>query len=207
MRKYTRVCIAIAVLLSILLLAKNKVAWAANPTTQNNQLTLIQGKESASPDGDDDCSKGNNKNKDKCKDKDKDKCKDKHHDCGTVKPPDDDVDICEQGGYSVGGVAVVDVKNLKDRNRKDDCFHAHSESSDNLSGLPRNTSTVLSNLMVLTSVGQGSNIKICFAALPGKEVKIYFSGHDSWKPVGTQVKNGIACAHVPGSGSFVLVGK
>jgi hypothetical protein len=208
MGKYIRVFIAIMMLLGLVLLGRNKAAWAANPETKAGSSVEAQSQPSAPLHSDDDCDKDNNRDKDKCKEKDKDKCKDKDHDdCGSVRPPDNDIDVCEQGNYSVGGVAVLDVDKLQDRSVKDDCFRAHSEDSRDVNELPKNAGRVLSDLVTLTSVGQGSNIKICFAAIPGKKVKIYFSGTGSWKPVGTQVKNGIACAHVSSSGSFILAGK
>lgn len=209
MQKFIRICIAVLVLLAIIFVAKSKVVWAAKPAPQGNQPAVVEGSQIVSPASHDECDGHYPWDQDKCKDKDKDKdkCKDKHHHCGTVQPPDDDVDICDRGGYSVGGVATVDVRNLKDHKRKTDCFNAHLESSENLPGLPQNAGPALSDLLVLTSVGQGSNITICFAAPPGHDVAIYYSGRGSWRPVGTHVSNGLACAHVPGSGSYVLAGR
>ena len=89
--------------------------------------------------------------------------------------PDDDIDVCERGDYSVGGVATFEVKNVKGRERKDNCFSAQLESSGGASGLPKNAGPVLSHLVVLESFGQGSNVKICFAVPPGTTVKIYFT--------------------------------
>lgn len=200
MGKYVRTCIAMIMLLSLVLLARNNVAWAATPGSQDDQPSGTQAELSAALDRDKDCDKDRNKDKDKCK------CK-KGDDCGSVRPPVDSIKICEPGLYSVGGVAILDVKKLQDRDKKSDCFYAHVEDSEAVRGLPNKAGTVISEMIVLTSVGQGSNIKICFAAPPGKKVTIYFSAGGSWKALGTQVKDGMACAHVPGSGSFVLVAK
>ena len=253
MGKYIRIFIAIIAVLSLVILAKNKAAWAADPAAGTNQSALAQAEQSVSPDRDDGCDK--DKDKDKCKDKDdnggedddcdkdndkkedKDKCKDKddddgddddeddddgdddEDDDGTVKPPDDDIKICKRGEYSVGGVATLEVKNLRDRERERDrdrererdrdrdCFKAHTEDADTVSGIPSSAGTVLSDVVVLQSFGEGSNVKICFAVPPGKQVKIYFSGQDSWRALRTTLRNGIACAQVPRSGSFTLVGK
>lgn len=212
MGKTIRIFIAIIAVLSLLLLAQNKAAQAGTAASGEDQTALA-----ASPSNGDDCSddQKNAKEKDKCKDKDdKDDQEDdegedddEDDDGGTVQPPDDDIEVCERGDYSVGGAATLDVKNVKDRNEKNDCFNAHSESSSGVSGLPDNAGPVLSDLIVLTSFGQGSNVKICFAVPPGKKVKIYFSAQNSWRPLGTQVKNGMACAEVPRSGSYVLAGR
>ena len=200
MGKYIRAFIAVVMLLGIVLLARNNVAWAATPASPDDQPSEIQAELSASLDRDNDCNKDRNKDKDKCK------CK-KGGDCGSVKPPPESLKICEPGLYSVGGVATLDVKKLQDREKKPDCFYAYVEDSDGVRGLPRKDGTVLSDQIVLTSVGQGSIIRICFAAPPGKKVTIYFSAGGSWKSLGTQVKDGMACAQVPASGSFILVGK
>lgn len=207
MRKYIRIFIALMVVLSFVLLAKSQAAGAANPSA--GQASLEQANSSSQLQSDnkdnDDCDDDKN---DKTAKKDK-KDKDDDDDCdngGTVNPPDDDFDVCEKGEYSVGGVAVLDVKKLQDRSKKDDCFHAESKSSANVD-LPKNAGPVLSDKIVLTSVGQGSLITICFAAPPGKKVKIYVNENNSWKAVGTQVKNGVACAKVHSSGSYVLGGK
>jgi hypothetical protein len=200
MGKIVRTCIAIIMLLGLVLMAKNNVAWAATPDSKDDQPSGSQAELSAALDRDKDCDKDRNKDKDKCK------CK-KGDDCGSVKPPIDHLKICEPGLYSVGGVAILDVKKLQDRDKKPDCFYAYVEDSDEVRGLPREDGTILSDVVVLTSVGQGSIIRICFAAPPSKKVTIYFSAGGSWKALGTQVKDGMACAQVPASGSFVLVGK
>lgn len=215
MGKYIRIFIAIIAVLSLLLLARNKAAEAGSTASGDNGAAGAELSASAASNDDCDDDQKNGKEKEKCKDKDdKDDQEDddgedddEDDDDGTVIPPDDDIEVCKRGDYSVGGVATLEVKNVKDRGQKDDCFNAHSESSGGVSGLPKNAGPVLSDLVVLESLGQGSNVKICFAAPPGKKVKIYFTGQNSWKPVGTQVKNGIACAHVPASGSYVLAGK
>ena len=97
---------------------------------------------------------------------------------GTVQPPGDDIDVCKRGDYSVGGVATLSVKNVRDRRDDDDCFRAHAEDSSGVSGLPGNAGAVLSDLVVLQSVGNGTNVKICFAAPPGQKVQIYFYGQN-----------------------------
>jgi hypothetical protein len=200
MGKFVRTCIAIIMLLSVILLARNNVAWAATSASQDDQSSMTEAELSAALDRDKDCDKDRNKDKDKCKCKDKDNC-------GSVRPPVDSLKICEPGLYSVGGVATLDVKKLQDRDQKPDCFYAHVEDGEDVGGIGKKDGRVLSDQIVLTSVGQGSIIRICFAAPPSKKVTIYFSAGGSWKALGTQVKDGMACAQVPDSGSFVLFGK
>ena len=200
MGKFVRTCIVIIMFLSVVLLARNNVAWAATPASRGDQLSGEETELSAALDRDQDCDKDRNKDKDKCK------CK-KGEDCGSVKPPVDHLKICEPGLYSIGGAAILDVRKLQDGDKKPDCFYAYVEDPENVRGLPNEDGPVLSETIVLTSVGQGSIIRICFAAPPSKEVTIYFSAGGSWKALGTQVKDGMACTQVPGSGSFVLVGK
>ena len=201
MGKFVRIFIAIVVILSFMIWSRSDPAAAANPGNTSEQSLQSQGDSSLSAKKDD-CDKKENKDKDKCQCSDKDKGK---KPCGTVKPPKDK-DICKHGDFSVDGVAVLNVKGLENRRRKDDddCFHASKDSSEDVK-IP-NAGGALSDKIILSSMGEGSAVDICFAALPGKNVKIYYAGTDSWKPLGTQVKNGVACASVPGSGSFVLAG-
>jgi hypothetical protein len=207
MAKFLRIFIALIVVLSLTLLAKNNSAWAANPGADANQSSLVQAEQSLSAKKDDDCKDKDKDKKEKHDDKDKDKCDD--DDDGTVQPPGDVVRICKPGNYSVGGVATLDVKNVHDQNRQgDDCFRARAESSEDVSGLPNNAGTVVSDLVVLTSVEQASNIKVCFAAPPGtKKLKIFYFADHEWKAVGTPVKNGMACGNVQRSGSYVLTSR
>lgn len=192
MGKYIRVFIAIIVMLGLAILAKSNAAWAANAGAGENQTSLAQAELSMSLDRDDDC--------DKNKDKDKDKCDD--DDGGSVKPPDDNIDDCEHDDLSVGGVATLQIKRLRDR----DCLRAHIESSSSLSGTPSGAGTVLSDLLVLEVPARGAKVKICFAVPLGKQVKIY-SSQGSGRFLKTTVRNDVACAQVSNSGSYTLVGQ
>ena len=203
MEKYIRILLAIMLLAGLFFVARNTAAGAATPTGGGDPASQAQ---FASPAADnEDCNPHDNRNKDKCKDKNKDKCKKKDN-CGTVQPPDDDFEVCQPGKYSVGGVATLDVNKLQDRSRRPDCFEARAEDSDGVTGLPNNAGSVLSDQVVFESVGQGSQIRVCFAAPPGKKVKIYVFEDNRWKAVGTQVRNGIACGNVQSSGSYLLAG-
>ena len=233
MGKYIRIFIVIITVLGFAILAKSNAAWAASASAEAAQSVLAQDDQSVSQGRDDDCDKDNNKNKDKCKDKkdkcdndkdkkkneccgkdedkDKDKCcgKDKDKDkCddddGTVKPPDDDDDFCERGDFSVGGVATLQVQNLRDDDDDDDCVKGRSQSSSTLLGSP-SSGNVLSDALVL-QLPAGTKTKICFAVPPGKQVKIY-SAQGSWSALKTNIKNGAACAEVSSTGTYTLVGK
>src|SRR5687767_3049861 len=98
MGKFIRIFIAIVVVLSFLIWAKSDPAGAANPGSTGEQ-SLQSGADLSVPADQDDCQEGNNKDKEKCKCKENGKPK-KH--CGTVNPPDDDIDVCEKGDYSIG---------------------------------------------------------------------------------------------------------
>lgn len=218
MGKYIRVFIAIIVMLVLVVLARNKAAWAANPAAGPNQPSLEQAELSVSPDQDADCDKDKDekKDKDKCKDKDDDDDDgDDHNDAedddgeeddedddnGSVQPPDDDIEVCKRGTYSVGGEVTLEVKKLRNR----DCLTAHLEDPDSLSPPPN--STIVSNILVLQLPAGGAKIKICFAVPPGKQVKISSFVDGSWRSVSTRVKKGIACAEVSRSGAYTLVTK
>jgi hypothetical protein len=197
MGKYIRIFIVIIMVLGLAIMAESKAAWAANPTAGADPSSLEQADQSVSPDGDngdDDCEKDKNKKKDK----DKDKCKD---DDGTVRPPDDDIEDCERDDLSVGGIATLQIKRLRDR----DCLRAHTESSSSLSGSL--SGTALSDVLVLELPTRGAKVKICFAVPPGNQVKIYSSSQGSWRALKTTIKNGVACAQVSNSGSYTLAGR
>ena len=211
MGKYFRVFIVVIAVMGFALVARSQAAWSASVAAGADQSVLAQDEQSVSQDKDN-CDK--NKDKDKCcgndKDKDKNKCcgndkdKKKCDDDGTVKPPDDDDDFCERGDFSVGGVATLQVQSLRDDDDDDDCVRGRAQSSTTLLGSP-STGNVLSDALVL-QLPEGTKVKICFAAPPGKKVKIY-SAQGSWKALKTGIKNGIACAEVPNSGSYTLVGR
>lgn len=191
MGKYVRILIAIVVLLSLVLLGRDKLAWAANsgPDSAPGQNT----KQSISPHKDKHCNKDKDKKNEKCDDDDD----------GTVKPPKENVEACEKGQYSVGGVVTLQVKSLS----KDGCLKANVRPWDPaVDHMPSSAGTVLSNVLSLELAAKQTNARICFAVPPGKQVNIYSSSQGSWKPVKTQVKNGVACANVSTSGNYTLAG-
>ena len=191
MGKQFRIFIAIIVVLGLVLVARNKAAWASNPGAGADQTSLEQTDSSLSAGKDKDCKK------DKDKNKNKNKCDD---DDGTVKTPKDDIDVCERGNFSVGGAATLDVKKLKDR----DCLTAHTQLPDPVvNQIPNSAGTILSDVLLLELPASGGKVKICFAVPPGRQVKIYSSGQG----LKTTVKKGIACAEVSSSGTYTLAGQ
>ena len=180
----------------LVIIARSNAAWAASVGAQADQSVQAQDEQSVTLDKDDDCEKDKNNNKDKCcgKDKDKKKCD------GTVKPPDDDIDVCKRGDYSVGGAATLDVKKLGDH----DCLRAHTELPDPaVNQIPDGAGTILSDALFLELPASGGTVRICFAVPPGRQAKIYSSG----RALKTTVRNGIACAEVSQSGAYTLAGK
>ena len=186
MGKQFRIFIAIIVVLGLAIVARNKAAWAASVGAQADQSVQAQDEQSVTLDKDDDCKKDKNKNKNKCD--------------GTVKAPDDDIDVCKRGNYSVGGTATLDVKKLRDR----DCLRAHTQLPDPVvNQIPNSAGTILSDVLLLELPASGGKVKICFAVPPGRQVKIYSSGQG----LKTTVKKGIACAEVSSSGAYTLAGQ
>ena len=113
-------------------------------------------------------------------------------------PPDDDIQVCKRGKYSVGGIATLDIKNL----RGDGCLTAYMQDRDANEGrLPKETSTILSEILALTLPTKGANLQVCFAVPPGQTASIYFADAGSWVAVKTHIKDSVACAEVQKSGN------
>jgi hypothetical protein len=197
MAKFIRIFIALIVILGLSLLAKNNAAWAANPGADPNQPSLSQAEHSKPPKHDHHCDKDKDKKK---KHDDKHKCPDDDH--GTVKPPKDHHKICHKEHKSVGGVVVVDVKKMPDK----ECVDASTKSPDPaVDQVPPGSGSVVSDVLTLAMTSSQTNVSICFAAPPSKNVKIFSSGTGSWQAIETNVNSGMACADVASSGKFVLV--
>jgi hypothetical protein len=201
MGKFIRIFMALIVVLGLTLLAKNNAAWAANPGADPNQSSLAQAEQStSSKKDDDDCKDKDKDKKKKHDDKDKDKCDD---DDGTVKPPKDHHKICKKEKKSVGGVVVVDVKEMPDKH----CVEASTKSPDpSEDKLPPDSGKVVSDVLTLTMSSSETKVSICFAASPlQKKVNVLSSSTGSWLAIKTDVNQGMACADVPSAGKFVLV--
>jgi hypothetical protein len=211
MKSILRVIVLLVVLFGILGLARNQVAWAADPWNATDETTVAQTGDSISPGKDDDCDDPKNKDRARCKEKEKDKCKKNPKQCGSVKPPPRRILIPVTGEYSVGGFCTLTTvlndpsiqldasiitplpKDLPDpvQNVRQGCLLEYSSSNQHLDDLPPNA---------------GSTI-ICFAAPPGKQLTIYFydrySTTPEWFALETTADVGKACAPANGSGVYV----
>ena len=194
MGKSTRILIAVILLLSLVLLGWEEVAWAANPGSHPSaslsarQPVGLQHRKHC------DWERGTPLKR----------CKDDDDDDGSVKPPPDIIKTCERGTFSVGGIVTLEVKNL----RKHTCLNADTRPYDpDVDRIPPNIGTILTDLLNLNIPPRTTKVQICFAVPPGEQVKIYASTDGFWKPLKTKVKNGLACAEVSSSGRFALIGK
>jgi len=209
MSRIIRVLIAIMMVLVLVIAARGSAAWAADPAAGTDTTSPAQGGGLVSHDDDDDeCDKPWNHNREKCrekdKDKDKDHCKHKKHGCGTVNPPGDEVEACKRGRYPIGGIVIIDVRKI----RHDDCVRAHMRDYDpRRDRIPTKAGRVMSDVVSVRLPRRDSQVEVCFAVPPGKDVKIYFSSGGVFQPVKTKVKNGMACADAQKSGDYVLVGR
>lgn len=193
MTKYIRILIGIVVVLGLALLAKNQAAWAAQPADDTEQSVEAQIGPHVPLQKNDPCERENYRRKHP-----------KQCDGGSVLPPDDDIKACQSGDVSVGGVATLDINNLRNKG----CLTAHTRNPDpGLDKLPTDAGPILSDVVVMTLPPKGGNLKICFAVPPGEQANIYSSAGGTVTPLKTKVKNGIACADVKESGDFMLVGQ
>lgn len=193
MGKYIRAFLVLAMLIGFVVLVNSRGASAANSVDITYQASPKQIDLSMSSNKDDPCKdqKDNNKDKDKCK-------------VRSVIPPDDDIEVCKRGEYSVGGVAILDVKNL----RGEDCLSAYTRDADPaLDQLPQGSGAILSDVIVMTLPPRGGVLKVCFAVPPGEKAQIYSTKGGTWTAVKTHVKNGVACAEVKDTGGYALVGR
>lgn len=130
---------------------------------------------------------------------------------GTVKPPPGTVLIPVTGQYSVGGFCALNVAlddpairldarritplppGLPDdvQNVRQGCLLTYYRSGERILALPP---------------GSGST-RICFAALPPKEMAVYFHNtfdtDPEWVALETTVEAGIACADANASGTYI----
>lgn len=144
---------------------------------------------------------------------------------GTVKPPPSDIEVCQDGNYSVGGVAGVKVHELE----RGYCLAAFLRNhAFALGRIPDGAGKVLAQITFLRIFDHGrfvyklppgdGDIQICYAVPDGKEAQIYFfdfygprfgerNKQPAWQPLETTVKNGIACAAAQTSGAYALIGQ
>jgi len=191
--KYFRLIIMLSLFLGIVFVAQNRVAWANQSSGQSLSARGVEQFVSAAKP---DC-KDNNKNKDKCQ--------------GTVKPPPKKLLIPVTGDYSVGGFCTLSITFTDP---------AYSMDASVKTPLPRELPDTVHKVeqgCLLTYFNTAQRIPelaasagsatICFAALPEKQMVIYFYNIDSstpeWSPLETTVANGTACAAATRSGLYV----
>jgi len=184
MNKGFRIIVAGLLLLGILFLARNQIAWAGNSPTANNAVGQSQEQPAllnANPDP------------------------------GTVKPPPVVVPpITKPGTYPVGGVCTLYVEQLVDT----DSLHAKLLPFDVLNGRPQDTSRYLAGVCDLAYHVSGKlvpelppadgTVKICFAALPNITSKIYVYADKTWTALDTTFENGMECAIASKTGRYIL---
>jgi hypothetical protein len=192
MKQKIRFVVLAILLLSILFLAQDKAAWANQPSIQPSvQEVLAPDKEPQSDIADYNV--------------------DLVGDPGTVKPPPKEILITKSGTYSVGGFCTIEIiltnPNVKayvrveglvpfkfpdDYQRiRQGCHVVYYSNDKRINELT-------------TDMGSAT---ICFAAIPKKEMKLYFydvySNQPTWSPLTTTVEDGIACAVGNQTGTYV----
>lgn len=197
MGKTARILVAIIIILSFVLLGRNAPAWAASGA---NSPAAPAVERSTSADNSSRCDKDRKPSKTNCEDEDDDD--DDGEQEGTVKPPRHRVKACSTGQYSLGGIATFEVKKL---GRKD-CVNGSTKPYDRKVDprLPKGAQ-VLTDLVSLKLPKDDAKVRLCFAAPPGKGVKIYVISHGRWESVGGGGKNGQACVETSKSGTFALI--
>lgn len=196
--KLLRVLVVISMVLGIVVLAQDQVAWAEPATEVEDSDKIEEVSSSFMKFGDGDKSGP-----------------------GTVKPPRRWLWTCEDGFYSLGGVATLSVENLAHHY----CLRAilwrrHWPPVY----VPHDAGSFLADITFLRvfyrnrfkkqlPVEDGS-VELCYAVPPGKEAKIYFldfygrrRGKPTWVALDTRVENGIACAPAQKSGAYALIGQ
>jgi hypothetical protein len=212
MKMTFRIILLIAVLFSIIGLAKHQLAWAANLSEKSSQATSPGIEKSVWPDKGDYCDQPRNKHKNECKDKRaKDYCKKHRKECASVKPPPQQILIPVTGEYSVGGFCTLSVT-LNDLVIKLDAHIKTPLPAD----LPDKVHKVRQGCLLTyyssnqrideLSTNSGSTT-ICFAATPGKRMTLYFysvySSKPGWVLLETTTASGKACAPGNTSGLYV----
>jgi hypothetical protein len=199
--KYLRLFIAVAVVLGIALLAKGQVAWAEQDSSVGSVVDLERGEFAVLP---------------------------AKPDPGSVKPPPGHLSICENGLFSVGGVAILEIKDLKPGY----CVEAILwNPMFHFKRYPDGAGSALAHLLFLRIYYQGrltydlpfddGTVEACYAIPPEKQAQFYFYDFygkrfgtrteppKSWDLLETRVDtdNKTACAFTQVSGVYSLVGK
>ena len=198
MRTYVRVSIVIALLLTMIVVARNNAAWAGPAVGVPQSPDMAMDQFSASDDRSGD---------------------------GTVKPPPPEIVICEEGVHSVGGVSTLEVNGLAPGYCLAAFLRNHAFA---LGRIPDGAGEILAPITFLRVFYHGRLVyelpeedgqaEICYAVPPGMTAQIYFfdfygprfgerSGQPSWEPLETTVSDGMACAAAQTTGAYALIGK
>jgi len=197
MRKYTRILIVMALVLGILLLARNNAAWAGfagdipqSDPTQDHSAVLPDG---TGP--------------------------------GSVKPPPAELSTCEDGVHSVGGTSTLKVTDLAPGYCISAFLRNHAFAlgriPDGAGKVLANITFVRifqHGKLIRELPEADGQIQICYAVPPGKQGQIYFfdfygprfherTGQPAWEPLDTTLNDGMACATAQTTGSYALIGK
>ena len=193
-KKYLRVIIVIVVLMGIIVLAKNQVAWAG-PATETRQVSGFgQVQPSVSL---------NNP--------------------GSVQAPSSSHEACEKDVFSVGGAITFEIKDLKpgycvETDLWDTTFGVIPEDTGKVLGYKGVIRIYFHGELVYELLAADGSIQACFAIPPEKQALIYFydsygqrfekrTDTPSWETIDTTVDNNIACAFTQKSGVYALIGK
>jgi hypothetical protein len=146
---------------------------------------------------------------------------------GTVQPPPTDIDVCNPGTYSLGGISNLRVNRLA----VDYCLRAYLWNNAFAIGrIPGGAGRILAEVTFLEFFyqdrfvykydvpGETDSIQTCYVVPIGMQAQIYFwdfygarfgerRGKPAWEPLQTTVTNGIACAVTQTSGAYALIGK
>lgn len=198
MNKYLRMFLILILIVGIIALAKNNVAWAG-PASESKQPAPVTGNEHSQPGV--------------------------KPDPGSVKPPPAEVTICKKGTYSVGGQAILMVNRLEPDYCLEASLRNHAFA---IGRIPDGAGKVLADVTFLRAFYQGrfihavpaadGDIEICYAVPLGVQAQIYFfnfygprfdtrTGQPAWVPLDTTVTGGTACAQAQTSGAYALIGK
>lgn len=199
--KYLRVLIAVAVVLGVALLANGGVAWAGQDESAGAAVILEQGQPAVllSKPGP-----------------------------GSVKPPPSKFHACEDGTYSVGGVVVLEIKDLKPGY----CIEAFLWNPRfQIHRLPDGVGSPLAHMLFLRVYLNGrlvydvlpgdGTVEACYALPPDKQAQFYFYDFygkrfnkstempRTWDVLDTRADTNkkTACAFTQVSGVYGLIGK
>ncbi|NTW09036.1 MAG: hypothetical protein HGA28_05655 [Anaerolineaceae bacterium] len=199
--KLVRAVLAVVVVLGIALMAKGQVAWADQDNATDSVVTFGQSELAILP-----AKPGP----------------------GSVKPPPQVFYACENGIYSVGGVATIEIKDLKPGY----CIEAVLWNPRfQIHRLPDGAGSPLAHMLFLRVYLNGrlvydvppgdGTVETCYALPPDKEAQFYFYDFygkrfnkrtelpRTWDTLDTRVDTDkkTACAFTQVSGVYGLIGK